>query len=813
MLNKHLKSSIALMVASAVLFSGISFSATAETVYAKDSAAVIMAEYAEQEETITPSNADATEGTIDGFSWSLDENTLTISGSGVFSATDVPWEASSVQKVILEEGITGIGDYAFAAYTCLTSVTFPDSLKTIGAHAFEDKAINAPTFPEGLTSIGAYAFSQCHNFRSLTLPKSLTSIGDHAFDHITSLKAITLQSDPEKLTVGASAFSASAITVTVPCLYSEEWTEEKQTAFEASVPSSSVTFSLRPHIHTTASAVPATCTENGNTGSDVCSVCGKVFSVAGVIPALGHEMGEYVYDDNATCTSDATKTGTCTRCGETFSVSISGTKLGHNISTVTNPATATANGSIVKTCSRCDYKKTTTIAKASTIKLAATSYIYTGSRIKPAITVKDANGNKISSSYYTVKYGKNKSVGTGVVKIVFKGRYSGTVKKTFSIVARTAKISSLKNTASGVKITWKKVAGAAGYRIYRGKTLIKTIKSGSTKTYTDTKATTNGKKYTYKVVPYAKKGKGSFKKTKAASTIYLAAEGIKSLKASGTSMTVKYKKNSKATGYKIKYVVGSTSKTVTVKSYATVKKVIKSLKAGKTYKVYVRSYKKSGKKTYYSAWSVVKSVTIPTAQSGTGTLVDPSTCSHTWKEMTPGDTTFWMCPKCGKTVYTDPPVTVTPTPTPTPTPTTTPADSDCEHVWKAVYTSITNNEKSHEEDQGKYVQRLITGDYWTEYLKRGSKCEDCDWSILDEDYDCNTRFELPLQHEKETGHTVDQAVFLTDPDEPEYYVEPDYDNVYVSNYVTIIDQEAYDEYTVRYYKCTKCGEKKSSSLS
>ena len=739
MIKKTLKKSMAILLAGAVLIGGMTVPSAAEMVYAEETAD-IQSSLNEKEEAIAPSAADTSSGTIGSFSWSFEDGTLTLSGSGVYSETDVPWEAADITSVVLKKGITGVGDSVFSEYRNLSSVTFPDGFKTIGEHAFE----------------------YCSALRDPVLPESMVSIGSHAFDHIYNLLSITVKADPDKLTVGENVFYAPYMTVTIPCLYSESWTEEKQETFAASAPSTNVKYSIGSHDRTTLPAVAATCTEKGNTGSEVCSVCGKVFSVAGVTPALGHD-----------------------------------------IKTVTNPATATANGSIVKTCSRCDYKKTTTIAKASTINLAATSYNYTGSRIKPAVTVRDANGNKISSSYYTVKYGKNKSVGTGVVKIVFKGRYSGTVKKTFSIVARTAKISSLKNTASGVKITWKKVAGAAGYRIYRGKTLIKTIKNGSTKTYTDTKATTNGKKYTYKVVPYAAKGKGSYKKTKAASTIYLAAEGIKSLTASGTSMTVKYKKNSKATGYKIKYVVGSTSKTVTVKSYATVKKVIKSLTAGKTYKVYVRSYKKSGKKTYYSAWSSVKSVTIPTANG----LADPSTCSHTWKEMTPGDTTFWMCPKCGKTVYTDPTATVTPTPTPTP------ATQDCEHTWKAVYKTIHHATLTHEEYQG-YVTNPIPNFYdsqWVNIFAEVYPCTVCHtWYMTIEEAasdESDTHYETLHSNHHDGGIGYKNATMAIAQYVEKYREDP----VWKDKIVTVIDKDAYDEKVLIGYYCTKCcAEKKAS---
>ena len=76
------------------------------------------------------------------------------------------------------------------------------------------------------------------------------------------------------------------------------------------------------------------------------------------------------------------------------------------------------------------------------------------------------------------------------------------------------------------------------------------------------------------------------------------------------AMTVKWNKNTSATGYQICYKVGSTKKTVTVTGSGTVSKAITGLTKGKTYAVYVRSYKTVNNVKYYSAWSASKSVKI-----------------------------------------------------------------------------------------------------------------------------------------------------------------------------------------------------------
>ena len=101
---------------------------------------------------------------------------------------DVVYGKSSRYSVVVKEGVTSIGDYAFRGCTGLTSVTFPEGLTSIGHRAFfECTGLTSVTFPEGLTSIGEGAFSGCSGLTSVTFPEGLTSIGDRAFFECTGL--------------------------------------------------------------------------------------------------------------------------------------------------------------------------------------------------------------------------------------------------------------------------------------------------------------------------------------------------------------------------------------------------------------------------------------------------------------------------------------------------------------------------------------------------------------------------------------------------------------------------------------------------
>ena len=180
---------------------------------------------------------------------------------------------------------------------------------------------------------------------------------------------------------------------------------------------------------------------------------------------------------------------------------------------------------------------------------------------------------------------------------------------------------SLSNTSTGVKVTWEKASGASGYYIYRktgsgDKEKIKTITSGSTVTYTDTAANTNGTKYTYYVYAYKTVGDTKYKSYTSSGAVkyYVSKLTISSITSSTAGkLTVKWGKNSKATGYQIYYSTSSSFdsyKSVTISDPATVSKTISSLTSGKTYYVKVRAYKTVSSTKYYSPWSSVKSVKV-----------------------------------------------------------------------------------------------------------------------------------------------------------------------------------------------------------
>ena len=146
----------------------------------------------------------------DNLTWTLDsEGTLTISGKGEMdNSSDVPWDSYSddIVSVVIEDGVTSIGKWAFYFCDNLTSITIPNSVTSIGYSVFGYcESLTSIILPDGVTSIGDSAFYWCDNLTSITIPDSVTSIGDSAFMHCESLTSITI---PDSVTsIGDSAFA------------------------------------------------------------------------------------------------------------------------------------------------------------------------------------------------------------------------------------------------------------------------------------------------------------------------------------------------------------------------------------------------------------------------------------------------------------------------------------------------------------------------------------------------------------------------------------------------------------------------------
>ena len=124
-----------------------------------------------------------------------------------YSSSTAPWYSSrsSIKTVIIEDGVTSIGNYAFYECSGLTAITIPNSVTSIGERAFyRCSSLTSITIPNSVTSIGEETFSGCSKLTFITIPNSVTSIGEETFSGCSKLTSITI---PNSVTsIGEKAF-------------------------------------------------------------------------------------------------------------------------------------------------------------------------------------------------------------------------------------------------------------------------------------------------------------------------------------------------------------------------------------------------------------------------------------------------------------------------------------------------------------------------------------------------------------------------------------------------------------------------------
>ena len=128
----------------------------------------------------------------DNVSYVLSEdNVLTISGTGAmynYGSNNQPWKdyKNLITEVVIDEGVTAIGEYAFFECRNLTSITLPSSLRSIIRCAFERcTGLTELVIPDGVESISEYAFSGCTGLETIHLPSSIRTLGREILIDVT----------------------------------------------------------------------------------------------------------------------------------------------------------------------------------------------------------------------------------------------------------------------------------------------------------------------------------------------------------------------------------------------------------------------------------------------------------------------------------------------------------------------------------------------------------------------------------------------------------------------------------------------------
>lgn len=121
------------------------------------------------------------------------------------------------KNVVIPEGVTSIGDWAFGCCENLASVTIPNSVTSIGESAFNQcSSLTSVTIPNSVTSIGDLVFYECINLTSVTILNGVMRIGDRAFEECSSLTNVTIPNSVTSIGELAFNYCSSLTNVMIP---------------------------------------------------------------------------------------------------------------------------------------------------------------------------------------------------------------------------------------------------------------------------------------------------------------------------------------------------------------------------------------------------------------------------------------------------------------------------------------------------------------------------------------------------------------------------------------------------------------------
>ena len=188
----------------------------------------------EEDSMVSVMSTDSSEYPITGkcgenITWSLDENgVLTINGTGDmydydydtdkgYISVNTPWNSirGNIKKIIIDSGVTSIGNSAFDCCGSATSVQIPNTVKKIGARAFVGTCITEFDIPESVTSIGGSAFLGS-SIQSIHIRGSVATIEPYTFNKCNGLKSVILSEGTKKICSNAFAICGSSLSVTIP---------------------------------------------------------------------------------------------------------------------------------------------------------------------------------------------------------------------------------------------------------------------------------------------------------------------------------------------------------------------------------------------------------------------------------------------------------------------------------------------------------------------------------------------------------------------------------------------------------------------
>lgn len=285
--------------------------------------------------------------------WALTEDgILSIFGSGAmydYKSGGTPWHSvrEKIKSIVVEDGVTSIGAYAFKDYTNIANIMLPNSLINIGRCAFWGcKSLTILVIPDKVTDLGQCAFRNCTSLTNVTLGNSISSISDQAFQECSGLKSVTIPTSVAN--IGYCAF--------------DDCSSLEEVIYQGTV-SDKERIQIDAYNDCLANAAwrCGTCVGQHTYSNDCDSNC----NVCGYVRETSHNYGNWKVVTKATCTTDGLERQDCVDCGDYYTRVIKATGHDWDGGKITKQPSCAAEGVKTYSCSGCGGTRTEVIAKTA----------------------------------------------------------------------------------------------------------------------------------------------------------------------------------------------------------------------------------------------------------------------------------------------------------------------------------------------------------------------------------------------------------------------------------------------------------------
>lgn len=352
--------------------------------------------------------------------------------------------------------------------------------------------IEAISLGEGVTSIGNYAFAGCTNLESITIPASVTTIGESAFAGCANLKSVTVENP--SVTVGEDAFYCCREDLVITG-YAVKGAGEDSLPRYCNI-NNTYFNALNGDLGTYTLDLMGKDAYFDTTIADEEQEFWRVYATIDALARDSHLIdwdgaGGYDLDLDSDLDLDQLVKNRDGHTCNTFSVATTNSVKGSK--TITIPE---GEGRYYVAMSNYDgfyYSaitfKMTTIPLSDCTVGGIAAQTYTGKALTPGVSVKHGSKTLKAGTDYTVKYSGNTNAGTGKITLTGKGDYAGSVSKAFTINKASPSISLAAQTATYTgkaiaysgKVTKKGSSGNVTYSYYSDAACKKAVKAANVK--------------------------------------------------------------------------------------------------------------------------------------------------------------------------------------------------------------------------------------------------------------------------------------------------------------------------------------------